>query len=223
MVVHKNLYEFKRIMIMSLLLVEELLDRCSILQSFATSGKYDDYFIDKFDLSPIMKRGPLKWLYLRMNAYPFARRLFVREIRCILSNIRRHYNNYFLSTAKSDLRAEKAIKMIDNYLDKLPKEKTKKNYLKAVLSYMSPFVAGISISQIITASNVIYQYLPLVLLLGIFSFFTALPIFSNKLTGYVLEKHWLGVCLKRTRLRELKEQIIQELMESSNQNPTTYM
>lgn len=208
---------------MNLLLLEELLDRCDITQSFATSGKYDDYFIDKFGLSSIVKRGPLKWLYLRMYAYPFARRLFVREIRHILLEIRLYYKNYFLSTAKSDLGAEKAIKMIDDYLEKLPKEKTKKNYLKTILSNMSPFITGISISQIVIASNIIYQYLPLVLLLGVFSFLTALPIFSNKLTGYVLEKHWLGVCLKRNRLLEMKEQIIQELMESNNQNPTTYM
>jgi len=113
--------------------------------------------------------------------------------------------------------------MIDEYLDKLPKKKTKKNYLTKVISYVLPFLTGISITQVSQTYEAVHSYLPIILLLvGYFSILPATMIFSNKMSGYVLEKHWLGICFKKYAIFKLKNQIIQELMESNNPSYTTY-
>lgn len=208
---------------MSLLLLDELLSSCDFVLSSTTYGKYDDYFADNYRLYQKIRRGPIKSLYLKTYTFPFARELFIREIRYTLLDLKRYYQNHYLSSAKTDLNDERAIRRIDEYLEKLPKKKIKKNLLTKILSYAVPFVTGLSIDQVNHVFAVVYPYLPIVLLLiGYFSILPACLIFSNKMTGYILEKHWQGICFKKNRIAELKNRIIQEIMDPNNSMPTTY-
>lgn len=209
---------------MQLLLLEELLSRCDALQSFTTQGKFDDWFVNRFRLSRILNWNWFKSFYLKTYVHPFARELFVREIRYILLEIRSHYKNYFLSTLRTDSIAEKAIKIIDEYLENLPKRETRKNRLVKVISYVLPVVIPtLSVSFIIQSYNLVYSYLPLVLLLGIVSIPPTTLIFSDKWIQKLFERYWFNRWFKKLRIFELKKQIIEELVHSNNQSFSTFL
>lgn len=114
---------------------------------------------------------------------------------------------------------KESIKLIGEYLEKLPKkkvkEKTMRKYLTKVISYASPFLARITVDYINQAYVVVYSYVPVVLLLG--SDLAVLPasvIFSDKMAAYVVEKNWLKICFKKHRIFELRDEIIQGFIDS---------
>ena len=190
--------------------VQELLPKYDKVRSCSTGGAYDNHFMKIFHLTMLLNFKPFESFYLRTYSLPFARRRFIKEIRLDLIEFLNHLRNLQLK-GKGTPEIIQSVELISEGLKKLPESK-KKDYAK-LNTFWKIFIWCIPSSLLISLIPLIFEYYPLVLLVGMMALVLLIPLAFDRFFKYLTEKHWYYVSQKNQGIDKLKKQLLDELVQ----------
>ena len=190
--------------------VQELLPKYDKVRSYSTGGSFDNYFMKKFHLTMLLNFKPFESFYIRTYSLPFARSRFIKEIRYDLVEFLNHLRTLQLK-GKGTPEIDQSAELISERLKKLPTPK-KKDHVK-LSTFWKIFTWCIPSSMLISTIPFIFEYLPLVLLVGIMALIFLIPLVVDRFFKYLTEKHWYYVSQKDQGIDKLKKQLLNELVK----------
>jgi|SRR5579872_7419849 len=209
---------------MSIQNLNELLDKYDKLRSVANSGSSDKSIILKFKFfKPVFENKLLKKFSINTYVVPFALKPIRKEIRSSLIYILRLYEINHLRIERSDKSSKEAMDAIKKYLEEIPKHSLsfEDNSLKKNFWNIFASVAGILpiiVSFFSTAPKTILIIIGIIVLL-VSSPFIAFDL-SMRIMRYSVERSWYKDWMKRLAIKDLKDKIVNELVQLNDQTYT---
>ena len=191
--------------------VQELLPKYDKVRSCSTGGAFDNHFMNIFHLTMLLNFKPFESFYIRTYSLPFARSRFIKEIRLDLIEFLNHLRTLQLK-GKGTPEINQSVELISEGLKKLPEPK-QKDYTK-LSAFWKVFSWCIPSSALISIIPFIFEYIPLVLLVGVMATILLIPLAVDGLFKYLTEKHWYYVSQKNQGIDKLKKQLLTELIEA---------
>jgi|APSaa5957512535_1039671.scaffolds.fasta_scaffold62617_2 hypothetical protein len=190
--------------------VQELLPKYDKVRSCSTGGAFDNHFMKIFHLTMLLKFKPFEAFYIRTYSFPFAQSRFIKEIKYDLVEFLNHLQILQLK-GKGTPEINQSVELLSEGLKKLPETKKKDN-MKLNTSWKI-FSWCIPSGALITIISFIFEYAPLILLVGVMVITLLIPLVIDRLLKYLTEKHWYHISQKNQGIGKLKKQLLDELIQ----------
>lgn len=200
--------------------LKELLAKYDKLRSVANMGSGDKRLLQKYKF--LKRIAEWKWFKVfSTNTYdlPFASNRIRKDIRSTLINILRLHEINYWRTGRSNEFSKDAIKIINGYLEEIPKipslEKRFEDNFLGIMGVVVGIIAIIASNLSSVISSNLAGVLEIILI--VFGLSVMLPFLTfystNKIFNYLfekdLQKHWM----KKLAIKDLRHKIITELIE----------